>query len=138
MKRGDPYDPKRIKEGLEEIQRLFFGLGYIDFTYTPRININSTGKTVSYSFLLLPGRQYFFKRINISGSERTYDREIRSVLSPFVEEGKVFSSIALESAIHNLIKFLETKNLNLKDYEYKRSSSDGMVDIFIRLQPGDH
>jgi|WetSurMetagenome_2_1015567.scaffolds.fasta_scaffold86309_2 outer membrane protein assembly factor BamA len=136
LKKGDPYSPKLIKEKLEVIQRVFLNYGYIDFTYTPRINVNHEEKTVSCAFLLLPGKQYFVKQINILGiRDKNDDKEIRSVLNEyFVNEGKLFNSIAFEMCSRKLERLLESKNLTLKECKYERSSDQGTVDISIRIQ----
>jgi hypothetical protein len=137
IKKGEPFDVRLIKKTLEQIQQLFFNLGYIDFTYIPELDVNQNEKTVSCSIFLVPGKQYFVSKINISGIGSDEDgKEIISALrAAGLEEKTVFSSGLLEKAIKSLNELLDTKNLTLKDYELKRSSNvSGTVEINIRLQ----
>jgi outer membrane assembly lipoprotein YfiO len=138
IKNGDPFDPKLMKEGLESIQQMFSNLGYIDFTYTPQMDISHNKKTVSCSFLLVQGRQYFVQNINIYGIGSDEDgKEMRAALhSAGLKEKMVFSPRLLDKAMQSLNGLLDSKNLSLKDYEFKRSSQiTGTGDIIIRLHP---
>jgi beta-lactamase regulating signal transducer with metallopeptidase domain len=134
IRNGDSFDPQLIKEGMKSIQQLFSNLGHIDFTYTPQIDINQNEKTVSGSFLLFPGRQYFVEKINLYGVESDENaKEIWSTLrAAGLKEKTVFNPRQLDKAIKGLNEFLADKNLTLKNYEFKRSSKEsGTGDINI-------
>jgi len=135
IKDGDPYDTQLVKEGLEKIKKLYEDMGYIDFAYTPHLDINQSEKTVSCSFNFIPGTRYFVDGISIfgagSGEEET---EIKSAIS--LEEKRLFSLSALDRSITRLNALLKAKNLAVKNYEFKRSSDHpGTVDISIWIQP---
>jgi beta-lactamase regulating signal transducer with metallopeptidase domain len=141
IKNGDPFDSQLIKKGMEQIQQLYFNLGYIDFTYTPKIDANHNEKTVSCSILLVQGEQYFVRKIYVYGVSHDEDsKEIISTLrAAGLEEKTVVCPMLLDKAVISLNELLNAKNLILKDYEFKRSSEGpGSGDINIRLQPKDH
>jgi hypothetical protein len=138
IRSGDHFDPQRIKELLGGIQKLFFALGYIEFTYTPRISINRNEKTVACSFVLLKGRQYFVNQVKVYGIENNHsEKEIMSALSAAGLEG-VASRARLDKTIKDLSDLFKIKHLNLCDYGFERSSKDGMVDIYVRFQAECH
>jgi outer membrane protein assembly factor BamA len=135
VKGGDPYDTQLVKEGLEKIVRLYGDMGYIDFAYTPYIDINQSEKTVSCAFDFIPGTRYFVNRIQVFGAgSGEEEKEIKSAVS--LEENRLFSLSALDRSVGRLKALLEAKNLALKDYEFKRSSDHpGTVDVSIWVQP---
>ena len=134
MNNGDSYDSQLIKEGLEKIQRLYGDLGFIDFAYTPHLEINRDMRTISCSFEFIPGTRYSVNQIHVFGVESGEDEsEIKSALN--VKENMFFSPMFFDNDLKRLSGFLETRNLALKDYDFKRSPDHpGTVDISIRLQ----
>ena len=131
---GDPYNTQPIKEGLEKIVRLYGDLGFIDFAYTSHLEIDRDMRTVTCSLEFIPGTRYSVNRIHVLGVESGEDEsEIKGALN--LKEDMFFSPMFLDSDIKRLSGFLETKNLALKDYDFKRSPDHpGTVDISIRLQ----
>jgi outer membrane protein assembly factor BamA len=134
VKDGELYDPQIIDEGLKRIKRLYEDLGYIDFSYTPQIDINQSKKSVSCSFHLVPGKQYFINRFNISGAKSNEEAAaIGSEISDF--EGKIFSPTTFSVLKKRLSDYLDHKEPALKDLQYQRlPGSPGKVDISVHLQ----
>ena len=142
ISKEDPFDMQLIRKGLSKIRRMFFDLGYIDFVYTPDMAIDPNKKTFSCVFHLDQGKQYFINHINIFGvGSSEVEDEIRSVMSKLkVEENNFFSLTAFQAAFNRINELLETKDLSLKNYEYKRlsessSEDSGAVDISFWFQP---
>jgi outer membrane translocation and assembly module TamA len=134
------FDPKRISAGMEKINEVFNNLGYVDFSYTPRFDINHDDKTVSCSFHLVQGKQYFINRVEIVNPNSVEpDREMRSVIGPYMKEGYPFSPVGYYQARKKLEEYLEDKRLTIKDFEYKRDTENSTettesVNISIRLE----
>ena len=130
----EKYDSRLIKEGLENIRQLYGDLGYIDFTYTPHLDINHNEKIVSCSFELIPGTRYSVNRIHIFGAgSGEEEKELKGAL--LLKENQFFSPWTLLRSIERLNELLETTNLALKDYEFNRSSDHpGTVDVSIWIQ----
>ena len=134
LKNGEPFNIKPIKETLEQIQRLYRDLGFLDFAYNPHFDIDHGQKTVLCSFDFIRGTRYHVNRIEVFGAgSDEEENEIKSAL--ILKEESLFSPAAFYDSHRGLKLLLESKNLNLKDYEYKRSSDyPGTVDISIRIQ----
>ncbi len=127
----------RINEGLKRIRRRFEEAGYIDFKYTPLIDIDKQAKTVSCSFDLIQGKQYYINAIAFIGNPLLRDGDMRAALTNLeLEEGKVFRPGKLDEAIKALNKLPGAEKLTVKDCEIKRRFDlPGTVDINIRMQP---
>lgn len=137
IKIGEKADMARIKKGIDRVKQLFQEAGYLDFAYTPFIDIDREAKTVSCSYDLSQGKQYFIRRLDFVGSSALSDRAARSALSKLgLEEGKIFRISLLDEAVKALNKMLGSEQLTTNSYEYKKlTDSPGAVDVTILLQP---
>jgi outer membrane protein assembly factor BamA len=134
---GDKANWARINEGLKRMRRRFEEAGYMDYKYTPLIDMDKQAKTVSCSFDLVQGRQYYINAINFIGNDRLHDSDMRAAANNSeLEEGKIFRPSTLDKTIQALNKLLGEIQLTSKDYEIKkRLDLPGTVDINIRMQP---
>jgi outer membrane protein assembly factor BamA len=137
---GEKADWARINRGLDRIKRLFQEAGYLDFKYTPWMDIDKEAKTVSCSFDLQQGRQYSVRRLDLIGSCSLSDDAVRSALSKLgLEEGKIFRLSLLDEAVKTLNKLLGAEQLTTNSYEFKKLSDlPGAIDVTIRLQPDEN
>jgi outer membrane protein assembly factor BamA len=134
IKAGDAYDSQIIEDDMKKIKRAYNNLGFIDFTYTPQIDINQKEKTVSCSFHFIPGEQFFVNQIKILGTKSSEEEaEIRSDI--YLKETYPFSLDALYHSIRREKEQLEDKGISIKDFRYERlTDNPGKVDIFIRIE----
>jgi outer membrane protein assembly factor BamA len=126
----------RINEGLKRIRRRFEEAGYIDFKYTPLIDMDRQAKTLSCSFDLVQGTQYRINAIAFIGNTLLRDADMQSALTGLeLEEGKIFRPSRLDDAIKALNKLLGSEQLTAKDYEIKRRYDiPGAVDVNIKMR----
>jgi len=137
---GEKADWARITKGLDRIKRIFQEAGYLDFRYTPWMDIDKEAKTVSCSFDLQQGRQYAVHRLDLVGRCALSDDAVRLALSKLgLEEGKVFRLSLLDETIKTLNNLLGSEQLTTNSYEFKKLSDlPGMVDVTIQLQPDEN
>ena len=137
ISKGDPYNTEPLRETLERIRQLYLELGHVDFAYNPHLDINKSEKSVSCTFEFILGTRYYVNRIHIFGAGSDEEEmEIRDTL--ILEENRIFSPSALYGSIRRLNNLLESKDLALQKYEYKRSSErPGTVDVSIWIQAGE-
>jgi outer membrane protein insertion porin family len=138
IKAGDAYDSQIIEDDMKNIKRAYNDMGFIDFTYTPQIDINQKEKTVSCSFRFVPGEQFFVNQINILGIKSSEEEvEIRSDI--FFKEKYPFSLNAFYQSIGSVKAQLEGKGSSIKDFRYERlTDNPGKVDIFIQIESEKH
>jgi outer membrane protein assembly factor BamA len=134
---GDKADWSRIQKGLDRIKHMFGEAGYIDFKYTPWIDIDKETKTVSCSFDLIQGKQYTIRTLDLVGSISLSDDKVRlALINLGLEEGKIFRLSLLDEAVKALNKLLGSEQLNSNSYAFRKSADfPGAVTITIHLQP---
>jgi outer membrane protein assembly factor BamA len=134
---GDKADWTRINAGLKRIRRRFEDAGYIDFKYTPLIEIDRNAGTAACSFDIVQGKQYTVRMINFIGDTSLHDGDMRLALSRLgLEEGKIFRPGKLDEAIKALNKLLGAEQLTSKNCDTKKPfDAPGSVDIYFRWQP---
>ena len=126
-KDGDLYDPQNLEDGLKRIRDLYDGLGFIDFSYNPLIDINQEEKTVACSFQFDPGKQFIINKINIIGAKSSKDEaEIQSKV--LLKEKRMFSLKLFEHSRRRVEEHLESKGMSLKEFKYEQLT-DPPVDI---------
>lgn len=134
---GELFDQSRIKEGLDRVRQLFEEAGYIDFAYTPSMDVDRKAKTVALSFQLEQGTKYKVHRLDVEGDGRLKDIDVRSVLTKFgLEEKRTYRPSQLVDAVIALNRLLGTKQPSSKEFRItKPANSPGTVDITITLRP---
>jgi outer membrane protein assembly factor BamA len=138
IRAGDKADWSRIQKGLDRIKHMFGEAGYIDFKYTPWIDIDKKAKTVACSFDFIQGRQYTIHRLDLAGSSSLSDDKVRLLLTNLgLEEGKVFRLSLMDEAVKALNKLIGSEQFNSNSYAFRTSADfPGAVDVTIYLQPG--
>jgi outer membrane protein insertion porin family len=132
LKQGDVVNYKRIKDTLEQFKKLYGNLGYINWSYIPERNINPDKKTMDLVFDFQPDKQFYVNRINFFGNTKTRDKVIRREF--YLEEGKIFSSSALENSVLKLNQLGFFEKIEEKDYEVKPDDKTGLVDVDLKLK----
>jgi hypothetical protein len=132
---GDKADMSRVTEGLNRIKRLFEEAGYIDFKYTPWMDVDRAAKTVACSFDIVQGRQYTIRLINLTGINPLADGDIRSAIKDLgLEEDKIFRPSLINEAVKRINKILGAEAVASKSFEImKASDQPGKLDIFLKL-----
>ncbi len=132
LKKGDIVNFKKIKDNLEQIKKFYGNFGYINFSYLPEQNIDEKNKTWDFIFRLQPDKQFFVRRINFLGNTKTRDKVIRREF--VLEEGRIFSSAALDASVLRVNQLGFFDKIEEKDYEVKPDDKTGLVDVDLRLK----
>lgn len=133
MKKGDIINAKRIKDTLENLKKLYTAAGYINWSYTQERNPDPQNKRMlDLIFKFDPDKQFYVRRIDFEGNTKTKDRVIRREL--ILEEGRIFSSMALDNSILRLNQLGFFDKIEEKDYEVKPDDKTGSVDVAIKVK----
>ena len=92
MNEGDVFNVKKLRDGLENLKKLYGEFGYIDFVAEPSFEFRDTEEPAKIDLNLTvdEGKQFFVRRINFSGNETTRDKVIRREL--LLDEGDMFNT----------------------------------------------
>ena len=89
-------------------------------------------KTINLSFEFQPDKQFFVRFIQFLGNTKTRDKVIRREL--VLEEGRIFSSQALENSILRVNQLGFFEKIEEKDYEVKPDDKTGLVDVDVTVK----
>jgi outer membrane protein insertion porin family len=132
LKKGDVVNFKRIKDTLEQIKKLYGNIGYLNFSYIPIPNPDPKTKTYDLTLNLQPDKQFFVRRINFTGNTKTRDKVMRREF--ILEEGKVFSSTALDNSVLRLNQLGFFEKIEEKDYDVKTDEKTYTVDVNLKVK----
>jgi outer membrane protein insertion porin family len=132
VKPGDIVNFKQIKDTLEEFKKLYGNIGYINYSYIPETDYNIKNKTYDLTLVMQPDKQFFVRRINFLGNTKTRDKVMRREF--ILEEGKLFSSSALDNSVLRLNQLGYFEKIEEKDYQVKPDEKVGSVDVDVKVK----
>jgi outer membrane translocation and assembly module TamA len=91
MLQGDLYSVPKVREGLDNLRRLYGRLGYIDSTAEPGTTIDEDARRIDLTLKLEVGAQYRVGALAIHG----FDSEAEKFLKSKFEVGQVFDATAV-------------------------------------------
>jgi outer membrane protein insertion porin family len=133
MDRGDIFSTKKLREGLENIRKLYGEFGYIDFVPEPSFDPVPGTDQMNLTLSVDEGKQFFVRRIEFSGNTTTRDKVIRREL--LVDEGDMFNTRLWEVSILRLNQlgyFDALKNEEATDI--RRDNRTNTVDLTLSVK----
>ncbi len=133
MDQGDIFSTKKLREGLENMRKLYGEFGYIDFVPEPSFEPVPGTDKLDLTLSVDEGKQFFVRRIDFSGNTTTRDKVIRREL--LIDEGDVFNTRLWEVSILRLnqLGYFEV----LKEEEaadIRRDTKTNTVDITLNVK----
>jgi outer membrane protein insertion porin family len=123
---------KLIKDTLENLKKIYGNAGYINWQYIPDQRFDQQNKTMDLTFKFDPGKLFIVNRIQFTGNTKTRDKVIRREF--ILEEGKVFSTAALDLSVLRVNQLGFFDKIEEKDYEVKPDDRSGKVDVSLKLK----
>ena len=126
------YNREVIRSDTLSLSEIYSNEGYAFVTVSPDIKEDDKEHTVAITYKILKGKKVRFKRIIITGNDKTRDKVIRRELKAI--EGGYFSGNKLQRSTQNLYRlgFFEGVEVNTK----KGSSDEEMLlDIHVKEKP---
>ena len=135
IKDGDTFDRSKIAKGLENLQKAYGQLGYINFTSIPNTTFDEQKKLVFLDIDVDEGKQFSVRRIEFQGNTTTRDKVIRREI--VLEEGQVYNQQLWELSIQRLNQLGFFDNLKADDpnvTERHLNEKDGTVDLTLKVK----
>ena len=132
LNKGDIFNYKKVKDGIEQIKKLYGNFGYINMSYLPEQKFDEQNKTTSLIITIVEENQFFVNRIEFVGNTKTRDKVLRREF--LLEEGKVFSSVALDTSVLRLNQLGFFERIEEKDYTVKPDEKTSRVDISLKVK----
>ncbi len=132
MKDGDWFNFTAFGKGLQNLQKAYGQLGYINFSASPVPTIDDDKKTVSFAVDLEEGKPFYVSRIEFQGNTVTRDFVIRREL--LLEEGQVYNSHLWELSLLRLNQLDYFNPLKVdQDSETHQNPEAGTVDLLLKV-----
>ncbi len=132
MNKGDVVNFKKIKDTMENFKKLYGNMGYINWSYLPEQNFDPKTKTMDLTLTFVPDKQFTVHRIQFAGNTKTRDKVMRREF--ILEEGRIFSTAALEMSVLRLNQLGFFDKIEEKDYEVKPDDKTGQVDVTVKVK----
>jgi outer membrane protein insertion porin family len=132
MKDGDWFNYTAFGKGLQNLQKAYGQLGYINFSASPIPTIDDDKKIVSFNIDLEEGKQFYVSRIEFQGNTVTRDFVIRRELA--LEEGQIYNSHLWELSLLRLnqLDYFDPLKVD-QDSETHQNPEAGTVDLLLKV-----
>ena len=131
-KDGDYFNATQFGKGLQNLQKAYGTLGYINFVGTPIPHFDDANKTVSFNIDIDEGKQFYVSRIEFQGNTVTRDYVIRRELA--LQEGQVYNSKLWDLSIMRLNHLDYFNPLKVdQDTETHQNAENGTVDLLLKV-----
>ena len=132
MRSGETWNPSRIEEQIERLERLALQQGFDFLRADPRITRNDRDLTLDVEFALVRGPRIFVERIDIEGNQTTLDRVVRRQFDTV--EGDPFNPREIRNAAERIraLGFFSQADVNTRE---GTSQDQVIVDVDLEEQP---
>jgi outer membrane protein insertion porin family len=133
MKDGSYFNYTAVGKGLQNLQKAYGELGYINFVAQPQPKVDEANKTVTLNIDIDEGKPFLISRIEFSGNTVTRDFVIRREL--LVEEGGVYNSRLWEQSLLRLNQLDYFNPLKAdQDSEAHQNPENNTVDLLLKVK----
>ncbi|HUN90281.1 MAG TPA: outer membrane protein assembly factor BamA [Terriglobales bacterium] len=137
MKDGDIFNVEMMRKGLKNLRDAYGEYGYINFTPVPNMDIDDEHRTISVTFDLDEGAQFFVRRIEFKGNTTTRDKVIRRELA--LEEGGIYNKKLWDLSLLRLNQLgyfepLKPEDQGGNDTETKVDNQNHTVDLTLKVK----
>ena len=132
LRSGETWNPSRIEEQIERLERLALRQGFDFLRADPRVTRNDRNLTLDVEFALVRGPRVFVERIDIEGNQTTLDRVIRRQFDTV--EGDPFNPREIRNAAERIraLGFFSQSDVNTREGS---SQNQVIVDVDVEEQP---
>ena len=132
MQSGEIFDVSKIREGLENMRKVYGEFGYINFVASPETIIDDEERKIDMAFSVEEGKQFRVRRIDFAGNTTTRDKVIRREL--LLSEGGLFNSRLWELSLLRLNQLDYFEMLEPTASNIQPNNETGFVDIDLEVQ----
>ena len=137
MQQGDVFNIKNLRDGMENLKKLYGEFGYIDFVGEPNFEFRDSDDPprIDLNLSVDEGKQFFVRRINFAGNNSTRDKVIRREL--LLDEGDMFNTRLWDLSILRLNQLGYFEPIREEDddsTDIRRDTRQGVVDLTLNVK----
>ena len=132
LRSGETWNPSRIEEQIERLERLAIQQGFDFLRADPRVTRDDRNLTLNVEFALVRGPRIFVERIDIEGNQTTLDRVVRRQFDTV--EGDPFNPREIRNAAERIraLGFFSQADVNTREGSAR---DQVIVDVDVEEQP---
>lgn len=133
IKPGMPYSEKKIRDSINNLEKVWGNFGFIFAHIDPSVSPNDETKTVDIGFNSEVGEKVILNKITIKGNKKTRDKVVRRRIT--LQEGDEISKLGMEQSkrfVESLGYFDQRKGVNWKI----RRLASNRADLDLILEEG--
>jgi outer membrane protein assembly factor BamA len=134
FREGDILSPRRIREAIDALRKLYYDHGYIDFVTMPSSVFDGEDWLVSIRFNLDEGQQYRIRRIDVSGLDANSEKALNWKMKP----GNILDYELIGAFFKDNQTLLPAGASSAANLELRRNTKDGTADLEFRFLPCPH
>ena len=137
MRQGDIFNIKNLRDGMENLKKLYGEFGYIDFVGEPNFEFREADDPpqIDLNLSVDEGKQFFVRRINFAGNTTTRDKVIRREL--LLDEGDMFNTRLWDLSVLRLNQLGYFEPIREEDEDatdIRRDTRQGVVDLTLKVK----
>ena len=132
IEEGEIVNFTAIKDGTENLKKLYSRFGYLDVEVQPNLDPDEDNKTVQVRVNVEEGKQYIVHRIRFAGNTKTRDKVLRREF--LLEEQQVFNGDLLEFSVLRLNQLGFFERIEEKDYEVSKKPEEAEVEVLVKVK----
>jgi outer membrane protein insertion porin family len=132
LNQGQIFNETALREGFENLKKLYGTRGYINFTAVPIQDFDEEKKIVNLTINIDEDRKFVVNRIGFLGNTTTRDKVIRREV--LITEGYTFSSQFWDMSIQRLNQLGYFEEIKPEDAEVKPHPTEPEVDVTLKVQ----
>lgn len=135
MQQGEIFNVEKLRQGLENMKKLYGEFGYIDFVAEPSFEFREDRDPalIDLNLAVDEGKQFFVRRIGFEGNTTTRDKVIRREL--LLDEGDMFNTRLWDMSILRLNQLGYFEPLKEDEStDIRRDTRQGLVDLTLNVK----
>ncbi len=129
LKKGKVFNRGMLKEGVEEIQKIYGDVGYIYVSIGPVFDVKKDQDVVDLKVEIQENGQFYVNRMEFTGNDYTRDKVIRREM--LVQEGELLRVSKFRESIDRIYRlgFFEDLKPNITPVADKNNQADISVEV---------
>ena len=135
MREAEIFNVKKLRDGLENLKKLYGEFGYIDFIAEPSFEFldHDNPPKIDLNLAVEEGKQFFVRRIDFAGNTTTRDKVIRREL--VLDEGDMFNTRMWDLSVLRLNQLGYFEPLREEEATtITRDTRNGLVDLTLNVE----
>ena len=105
IKDGEPFDFRRVSDGLQQLRKAYGSQGFITFKDTVRADVDDSHRDIALRIKCEEGRQFFVDHINVAGMDEATFQKLRKTL--YVKPGELYNERLADLWLEKNSRFIE-------------------------------